>query len=191
MGRKKPGRRRIILFNKPYGVLSQFTPRDGHPGLSGFGMPTGIYPAGRLDSDSEGLLLLTDDGRLHERLCDPRFAHPRTYLAQVERTPAPDALRRLASGPVLSDGPTRPCRVRLLEDAPALPPREPPIRLRKTVPTAWLELILKEGRNRQVRRMTAALGHPTLRLVRVAIGPIRLEGLSPGAWREAAEEEVT
>lgn len=181
---------RVILFHKPYGVLSQFTPRDGHPGLAGFGLPAGVYAAGRLDRDSEGLLLLTDDGRLAGRLTDPRFAHPRTYLAQVEGEPEAEALRRLARGVVLSDGPTRPCRVRLLAAAPELPPRDPPIRFRKSVPTAWLELVLTEGRNRQVRRMTAAVGLPTLRLVRSAIGRYTLEGLAPGAWRQAPPEQA-
>jgi 23S rRNA pseudouridine2457 synthase len=182
--------KRVILFNKPYGVLSQFTAHDGHPGLSGFGLPAGVYAAGRLDRDSEGLLLLTDDGMLQRRLTDPRFGHPRTYWAQVEGVPTPEALQRLAHGVRLSDGPTRPCRVRLLEPAPELPEREPPIRFRKSVPTAWLELALTEGRNRQVRRMTAAVGLPTLRLVRSAIGRIRLAGLAPGAWRDVPVRAV-
>lgn len=181
---------RTVLFHKPYGVLSQFTPLDGHPSLSGFGLPAGLYAAGRLDHDSEGLLLLTSDGALHHRLTDPRFAHPRTYLAQVERVPAPEALERLKAGPVLSDGPTRPCGVRLLEEGPPLPPRDPPVRFRKSVPTAWLELTLTEGRNRQVRRMTAAVGHPTLRLVRVRIGALSLEGLAPGRWRALTPSEL-
>ncbi|MDD5628831.1 MAG: pseudouridine synthase [Elusimicrobia bacterium] len=176
--------RRVILFNKPYGVLSQFTDHDGHPGLSGFGLPPGVYAAGRLDCDSEGLLLLTDDGPLQRRLTDPRFAHPRTYWAQVEGVVTPQALRGLERGPRLADGPTRPCRASLLERAPRLPPRVPPIRLRKTVPTAWLELVLSEGRNRQVRRMTAAVGLPTLRLVRWSIGRFTLAGLEPGTWRQ-------
>jgi len=170
-------------------VLSQFTPRDGHPSLSGFGLPKGLYAVGRLDRDSEGLLLLSGDGRVHHRLADPRFEHPRTYLVQVERTPSAEALRRLAAGPALSDGPTKACTVRLLEGEP-LPPREPPIRSRKTVPTAWLELTLREGRNRQVRRMTAAVGHPTLRLVRTAIGRWTLRGLRPGQWRKLDRAET-
>jgi 23S rRNA pseudouridine2457 synthase len=171
-------------------VLSQFTPRDGHPSLAGFGLPQGLYPTGRLDHDSEGLLLLSSDGKLQHRLSDPRYGHPRTYLVQVERTPGADALERLAAGIDLKDGRTRPCRVRLLEDAPGLPPRTPPIRHRKTVPTAWLELTLREGRNRQVRRMTAAVGHPTLRLVRTAIGRLNLDGLAPGAWRPLTPKEA-
>ncbi|MDD5657534.1 MAG: pseudouridine synthase [Elusimicrobia bacterium] len=179
---------RVVVFYKPYGVLSQFTDHDGHPGLARFGLPKGIYPAGRLDHDSEGLLLLTDDGALHRRLADPRFGHPRTYLAQVEGVPGAEALARLAAGPVLGDGPTRPCRVRLLAAAPRLPPREPPIRRRLSVAEAWIELVLTEGRNRQVRRMTAAVGHPTLRLVRSAVGRLTLRGLAPGRWRPVAPE---
>jgi 23S rRNA pseudouridine2457 synthase len=174
----------VIIFNKPYGVLSQFTAHDGHPGLCGFGLPRAVYAAGRLDFDSEGLLLLTDDGALARRLTDPRFGHPRTYWAQVEGTVTPQALEALERGVLLSDGPTRPCRARLLEEAPQLPPRDPPIRWRKSVPTAWLELVLTEGRNRQVRRMTAAVGLPTLRLVRSGIGRFGLAGLAPGTWRQ-------
>ncbi|MDE2490083.1 MAG: pseudouridine synthase [Elusimicrobia bacterium] len=180
----------MVLLHKPYGALSQFTASGGKPGLSRFGLPSGVYPAGRLDHDSEGLLLLTDDGGLAHRLTDPRRAHPRTYWVQVERVPDAAALAALARGPLLSDGPTRPCRVRLLAEAPALAPRDPPIRTRLSVPTAWLELTLTEGRNRQVRRMTAAVGHPTLRLVRCALGRLRLEGLAPGAWRWVERAEI-
>ena len=180
----------IIAFYKPYGVVSQFTPLGGHRTLAEFGLPAGIYPAGRLDHDSEGLLLLTDDGALQARLTDPRFGHPRAYWAQVERVPDGKALERLSRGPRLSDGPTKPCRATLLEAAPDLPPRDPPIRLRRSVPTAWLELTLTEGRNRQVRRMTAAVGHPTLRLVRVAIGAVSLKGLEPGRWRLVERKEL-
>lgn len=179
-----------IILNKPYGVVSQFTPLAGHPTLAGFGLPKGVYPAGRLDHDSEGLLLLTDDGDLQARLCDPRWAHPRTYAAQVERVPDAAALERLAKGVRLKDGPTRPCRVRLLDEDPGFPPRDPPVRYRKSVPTAWLELTLTEGRNRQVRRMTAHIGFPTLRLVRVRIGTLTLEGLAPGEWRRLSGAEV-
>ena len=182
--------KRVILFHKPYGVLSQFTAHDGHPGLSGFGLPPGVYAAGRLDRDSEGLLLLTDDGSLQRRLTDPRFGQPRTYWAQVEGAVTPEALQRLARGVRLSDGPTRPCRARLLEPAPELPPREPPIRFRKSIPTAWIELVLTEGRNRQVRRMTAAVGLPTLRLVRSGIGRFSLAGLAPGTWRQVPDRSV-
>ncbi len=174
---------RYLLFNKPYGVVCQFSPVDNHPTLAGFDLPKGVYPAGRLDTDSEGLLLLTDDGRLQHFLTDPRFGHPRTYWAQVERVPTEEALAKLREGPRLADGPTRPCKARLLEEEPQLPPREPPIRFRKNVPTAWIELTLTEGRNRQVRRMTAAIGHPTLRLIRVRIGRLELGDLAPGTWR--------
>lgn len=174
----------LLAFHKPYGVLSQFSDGDGHPGLASFGFPKGVYPVGRLDRDSEGLLLLSDDGDLIHRLTDPRFGHPRTYWAQVERVPTEEALKALAAGPKLADGPTRPCKARRIPD-PELPPRDPPIRFRKNVPDCWLELTLTEGRNRQVRRMTAAVGHPTLRLVRWAVGDLTLQGLAPGKWREA------
>lgn len=174
---------RHVLFHKPYGVLTQFTGEGDRPTLRRFGLPAGVYPAGRLDHDSEGLLFLTDDGGLAHRLTDPRRAHPRTYWVQVERVPDDAALAKLASGVMLADGKTLPCKVRRLEGEPELPPRDPPIRERRTVPTDWLELTLTEGRNRQVRRMTAAVGHPTLRLVRAGIGKLTLKGLAPGAWR--------
>lgn len=174
----------LIAFNKPYGVLTQFTDRSvpPRPTLAGFGLPPGVYPAGRLDADSEGLLLLTDDGALAHRLTDPRHKQPKTYLVQVEGTPREAQLADLRAGVTLNDGPTRPARVRAI-DAPALWPRVPPVRFRKAVPDAWLELVIAEGRNRQVRRMTAAIGLPTLRLVRVAIGPYELAALQPGEWR--------
>ncbi|TBR18177.1 pseudouridine synthase [bacterium] len=181
---------RAVLFNKPYGVVSQFTPLAGHPTLAAFGLPKGLYPAGRLDHDSEGLLLLTSDGALQHLLTDPRYAHPRTYWAQVERVPEEAALERLRRGVRLKDGATRPCAASLLGAEPDLPPRVPPVRFRKNVPTAWVELTLTEGRNRQVRRMTAHVGHPTLRLVRSRIGALTLEGLAPGAWRELGPEEL-
>ncbi len=175
----------LIAFNKPYGVLCQFTDRSQppRPTLAGFGLPAGAYPAGRLDFDSEGLLLLTDDGRLAHRLTDPAHKQPKTYWVQVEGTPDDAQLQQLREGVTLSDGPTRPAQARRL-DAPALWPRDPPVRFRKTVPDAWLELVIHEGRNRQVRRMTAAVGLPTLRLVRVAVGPHQLDDLSPGQWRQ-------
>jgi 23S rRNA pseudouridine2457 synthase len=184
----------VIALWKPYGVVSRFTPAGGHPGLATLirvPMP-GVWPIGRLDHDSEGLLLLGDDGGLAARLTSPRFAHPRTYLAEVERVPDARALAALAAGVVIQGRRTRPARVRLLPEPPALPPRPVPVRFRKRVPTAWLELVLGEGRNRQVRRMTAAVGHPTLRLVRVAIGPLRLEalGLGPGGWRALTPGEM-
>jgi 23S rRNA pseudouridine2457 synthase len=172
-----------VVFHKPYGVVSQFTPLGGHKTLADFGLPKGVYPCGRLDHDSEGLLVLTDDGRLQSRLSEPRCETPRTYWAQVERLPSAQALARLAGGLALKDGRTKPCRARLLDAGPGLPERLPPIRARKSVPTAWLEIKLSEGRNRQVRRMMAAIGHPTLRLVRVSHGPFRLHGLQPGQWR--------
>jgi 23S rRNA pseudouridine2457 synthase len=174
----------LIAFNKPYGVLCQFTDRSvpPRPTLAGFGLPAGVYAAGRLDFDSEGLLLLTDDGVLAHRLTDPAHKQAKRYLVQVEGEPDPAQLAALRAGVVLNDGPTRPARVRRIE-TPALWPRQPPVRVRKTVADAWLELTLGEGRNRQVRRMTAAVGLPTLRLVRDAIGGHRLDALAPGQWR--------
>lgn len=181
----------LIAFNKPFNVLCQFTnaARQGPAGnaparrtLAEFGLPAGVYPAGRLDFDSEGLLLLTDDGALAHRLTDPQHKQPKTYWTQVEGVPQAGQLATLRTGVVLNDGPTRPAHARLI-DAPALWPREPPVRFRRTVPDAWLELVLREGRNRQVRRMTAAVGLPTLRLVRAAIGDWRLDTLAPGQWR--------
>ena len=175
----------LIAFNKPYGVLCQFTDRSTppRPTLAQFGLPAGVYPAGRLDFDSEGLLLLTDDGALAHRLTDPKHKQPKTYWVQVEGEPRDEQLRALRDGVMLNDGPTLPAQASRI-DAPALWPRDPPVRFRKTVPDAWLELAMREGRNRQVRRMTAAVGLPTLRLVRVAIGAHRLDGLAPGHWRE-------
>ena len=180
---------RTIAFFKPYDVLTQFTDESGRATLKRYIPLPGLYPVGRLDRDSEGLLLLTDDGRLAHRLTDPRYEHPRTYLVQVERVPTPEAVEALQAGVVLNDGPTRPAEVELLDDPPDLPGRPVPIRFRKNVPTAWLRLTIREGRNRQVRRMTAAVGFPTLRLVRVAVGPIGLGGLAPGAWRDLTHEE--
>jgi len=174
----------LIVFNKPYGVLSQFTPEGRWRGLKDFiGVP-GIYVAGRLDADSEGLLLLTDDGRLQARISDPRFKMEKTYWVQVEGQPGEAALQRLRDGVLLNDGMTLPARARLMDAPPALWPRDPPVRVRQAIPTAWLELVIREGRNRQVRRMTAATGFPTLRLVRAAVGPFSLDGVVPGSWRE-------
>ena len=174
----------LIAFNKPYGVLCQFT--DGsvppRPTLAGFGLPADVYAAGRLDHDSEGLLLLTDDGALAHRITDPRHKLAKTYRVQVEGDPQPAQLDALRRGVVLNDGLTLPAEATRIE-TPALWPRDPPVRFRKTVPDAWLELAIREGRNRQVRRMTAAVGLPTLRLVRVAIGEWQLEDLEPGEWR--------
>ena len=174
----------LVAFNKPYGVLCQFTDRSTPPRrtLAGFGLPPGVYAAGRLDYDSEGLLLLTDDGAMAHRLTDPRHKQPKTYWVQVEGDPDDEQVAALRRGVTLNDGPTRPARVQRI-DTPALWPRDPPVRFRKTVPDAWLEVIISEGRNRQVRRMTAAVGLPTLRLVRVAVGGHRLDELPPGQWR--------
>ena len=180
----------IVAFNKPYGVACQFTPLSGHRALGEFGLPKTIYPCGRLDTDSEGLLLLTDNGIIQSRLSDPKYKLPKIYWAQVERVPNEDALARLRGGVKLNDGPTRPCGASLLISEPDFPPRDPPIRERKNIPTAWVELTLTEGRNRQVRRMTAAVGHPTLRLVRVKIGRVGLKGLEPGRWRAVEREEL-
>jgi 23S rRNA pseudouridine2457 synthase len=183
---------RFLLFYKPYDVLSQFTPEPGSAArtLKDYIAVPEVYVAGRLDRDSEGLLLLTNNGRIQHQLTDPRFQHPRTYWVQVERIPDAAALQALRQGVVVQGYHTRPAQVRLLEAEPELPPRDPPIRVRKNVPTAWIELTLTEGKNRQVRRMTAAIGFPTLRLIRVAIGNLRLQGLQPGAWRELTASEV-
>lgn len=181
---------RVIAFNKPYGVVSQFTSQEGKRTLARFIKVKGVYPIGRLDEDSEGLLLLTDDGSLQHRLSDPKFDHPKTYLVQVERVPDEVALEKLRRGVVIQGYKTRPAQVRLLEAEPPFPPRDPPIRFRKSVPTAWLEITLTEGKNRQVRRMTAAVGHPTLRLARVAVVGVKLDGLKPGEWRELTRAEV-
>jgi len=176
----------LIALNKPFNVLCQFTDRSQPPRdtLAGFGLPPEVYAAGRLDYDSEGLLLLTDDGRLANRLTDPKHKQPKTYWVMVEGTPTVEKLQALRDGVLLNDGPTLPAQARVLEAAPELWPRHPPVRYRKNVPDAWLEIIIGEGRNRQVRRMTAAVGLPTLRLVRVAIGGHRLDGLAPGQWRQ-------
>ncbi len=182
-----PGVTQLILFNKPYGVLSQFTDRGAETAratLSAFIDLPGVYPAGRLDRDSEGLLLLTDDGRLQARIADPKFKLPKTYLVQIEGDPDEDALDRLRAGVRLKDGPTRPAVVERIDD-PALWPRDPPIRYRASVPDRWLKLVIREGRNRQVRRMTAAVGHPTLRLVRWSIGDWSVADVPPGEWRVA------
>lgn len=174
----------VIAFHKPYGVLCQFTPdQPGQRTLADFGFPPGVYPVGRLDMDSEGLLLLSDEPGFNNRLLDPKTAHPRTYLAQVEGLPTPGAIAALTGGNLSIQGhSTLPCKARIVE--PDLPPREPPVRFRKEIPTTWLELRLIEGKNRQVRRMTAAVGFPTLRLVRVAIGKFSDAGLGQGSWRK-------
>ena len=177
---------RLIRFNKPYGVLSQFTPEGKWQGLKDYIDLPGVYVAGRLDADSEGLLLLTNDGKLQAQIADPRFKMEKTYWVQVEGTPDEAAMAALRLGVVLNDGPTLPARARLLNPPPDVGERVPPIRERKSIPTSWLELVIREGRNRQVRRMTAAVGYPTLRLVRAAVGPYSLEGLAPGLWKQVS-----
>ncbi len=183
---------RYLLFHKPYDVLTQFSPEPGSTAktLKDFIKVPGVYAAGRLDRDSEGLLLLTNDGWLQHQLTDPQFAHSKTYWAQVEGIPSQEALGTLASGVTLRDFRTRSAQVRLLAVVPPLPPRVPPIRYRAEIPDSWIELIISEGKNRQVRRMTAAVGYPTLRLVRVAMGPLPLGDLAPGHYRELEKGEV-
>ena len=175
----------VILINKPYGVLCQFTGDGSKPTLKDFIRVPDVYPAGRLDADSEGLVVLTADGQLQARIADPRFKLPKTYWVQVEGTPVEASLARLRAGVDLGEYTTRPARVRRMGTPEHLWPRVPPIRARKAIPTAWLEIVLCEGRNRQVRRMTASVGLPTLRLIRQAIGPWSLAGLAPGEWRHA------
>lgn len=196
----RPVQRRTVVLYKPFDVLSQFTEdQPGQRTLAEFDLPTGLYPAGRLDRDSEGLLLLSNDGPLIQRLLEPSFAHPRSYWVQVENIPDENALQTLRGGVSIRVGKsmveTAPCRVDLCPQEPLLPPREPPIRYRAAIPTAWLEMTLTEGKNRQVRKMTAAVGFPTLRLMRVAIGGLRwgvgpLEGMQPGQWVELPPQEI-
>ena len=175
---------RLLRFHKPYGVLSQFTPEGRWTGLKDWIDVPGVYVAGRLDADSEGLLLLTNDGKLQARIADPRHKMAKTYWVQVEGVPSEAALQQLRDGVLLNDGKTLPAQARLLEPQPEMWPRNPPIRVRQSIPDCWIELVIREGKNRQVRRMTAAVGHPTLRLVRMAIGPYSLAGLQPGEWAD-------
>lgn len=181
---------RTIAFNKPYGVLPCFTDPEGRPTLADYIAIPGVYAAGRLDQDSEGLMILTSDGSLVHRITDPTHKLPKVYLAQVERIPDAQALARLGKGVSIGGKQTRPAAVRLLAEEPMLFERPVPIRFRKNVPTAWLEITIHEGMNRQVRRMTAAVGHPTLRLVRIAIGPVYLGDLTPGEWRDLKKSEI-
>jgi 23S rRNA pseudouridine2457 synthase len=180
----------ILAFHKPFGILSQFTPDGSRNGtLAEFGFPPGVYPIGRLDADSEGLLLLSDEAGLNTRLLNPERGHLRRYWVQVERIPSRDMLNRLESGIILRGETTRRCRAWILDPQPAIQARNPPIRARKNVPDCWMGMELTEGKNRQVRRMTAAIGHPTLRLLRVAIGNLELGDLAPGSWRELGSPE--
>ena len=181
---------RYILFHKPYNVLSQFTSADGAQTLSEFNLPENVYAAGRLDKDSEGLLLLTNDGPLIEKLLNPRNEKPKTYWALVERLPLENELHQLRQGVKIEDYLTRPCQVRLLDPQPEIPGRNPPVRLRKTVQDFWIEITIVEGKNRQIRKMTASIGHPTLRLIRKKIGGLELGNLAPGEWREISKEEI-
>jgi 23S rRNA pseudouridine2457 synthase len=177
---------RALILNKPYGVLCQFTDAEGRPTLKDLVPIPGVYAAGRLDRDSEGLVVLTDDGRLQATIADPRHALEKGYWAQVEGLPQESALAAFRKGLRLSDGPTLPAAIRVIDEPAGLWPRDPPIRFRREIPTSWLEVGLREGRNRQVRRMTAHIGLPTLRLVRFRVGPWTLDGLAPGEWREVA-----
>lgn len=181
---------RVVLINKPWGVLSQFTPEGGHPCLAEFGLPGGIYAAGRLDRDSEGLLVLTNDGALQARISHPRQKWPKVYAVQVEGVPDADALQALREGVRLKDGLTTPAQVEPLPD-PEFWQRDPPVRERKSIPTSWLRIVLREGRNRQVRRMTAHVGLPTLRLIRTQVGPLSLQGQQPGEWQALSSASIT
>lgn len=180
-----------LICNKPYGVLTKFTDVQQRPTLAGLVPHTGVYPAGRLDADSEGLVVLTSDGRLQSRISSPRNHWPKCYWAQVEGEITDEALDRLRTGVLLNDGPTRPAQAERMPEPASLWPRDPPVRFRKSIPTSWIRLTITEGRNRQVRRMTAAVGHPTLRLIRHSVGPWTIGGLAPGEWREVDPREVT
>ena len=181
---------KYIAFNKPYGVLSQFTSEGGHPALSQYNLPKEVYAAGRLDRDSEGLLILSNDGPFIKQLLDPKFAHPRTYWVQVEGAPSRADLQRLGAGVQIKGYQTKRCQAALLSPPPVVAMRTPPIRERKNIPTSWLELTLTEGKNRQVRRMTAAIGFPTLRLIRKEIGTLELGSLEEGQFREVRKEDI-
>lgn len=183
--------KRYILFYKPYAVLSQFSPEPGKQTLKDFlSLPKDIYPVGRLDYDSEGLLLLTNDNEIKTKLTDPKFEHPKTYLAQVENIPTEKALLQLRTGVTVEGKKTKPADIELLSEEPILPPRSTPIRFRKNILTVWIKIILREGRNRQVRKMTAAIGHPTLRLLRIKIGNLEIQDLQPGEWKEITLRDI-
>ncbi len=181
---------RYIAFHKPYGVLSQFTGEPDQRTLAEFGLPPGVYAAGRLDKDSEGLLVLSDDGPFIKRLLDPDHGHARSYLVQVEGLPTLRDLQRLSGGVVIKGYRTKPCRAELLHEPPKVEARDPPIRARKAIPTSWVKITLNEGKNRQVRRMTAAIGFPTLRLLRVTMGKLGLEDLAQGSWRDVRRQDI-
>lgn len=181
---------RYIIFHKPYGVLSQFTPEDGARSLAEFGLPKDVYAAGRLDKDSEGLLLLTDDGPLIEKLLNPKSEKQKTYWVLVERVPNKESLEKMRRGLKIEDYQTKPCEVTILDPQPEVPPRDPPVRIRKSIQDVWLEIKIIEGKNRQVRKMTAAIGHPTLRLIRKKIGGVEVGNLELGEWRELDQDEI-
>ena len=181
---------RYILFHKPYNVLSQFTPEDGARALSEFNLPTDVYAAGRLDKDSEGLLLLTNDGLMIEKLLNPKNEKPKTYWVLVERIPTEDELKRMQAGLHIEDYVTSPCSVKILDPRPEVAPRNPPVRYRKTVQDVWIEITITEGKNRQIRKMTAAIGHPTLRLIRKKIGNLELGDLPEGSWKEIKRIDI-
>lgn len=180
---------KYIAFYKPYGVLTQFTGEEGDRTLADFNLPKNVYAAGRLDKDSEGLLILTDDGVFNQKLTNPKSEKMKTYCVQVENIPSEESLSQMRKGLKIKDYTTKPCQVKMIED-PGLEERVPPIRERKSIPTCWLEIRISEGKNRQVRRMTAKIGHPTLRLVRVAMGKLTLQGLKQGEWREVQKSEI-
>jgi 23S rRNA pseudouridine2457 synthase len=179
-----------LAFNKPYGILSQFTSDNPDDNLSKFNLPKDVYACGRLDKDSEGLLLLTNDGPLINKLLNPKYDKVKTYWVQVERIPREDSLKKLANGVRIEDYTTKPCQIKIIEPTPDIPERNPPVRFRKTVPTCWLEIKISEGKNRQVRKMTASIGHPTLRLIRIKIGNLSLGNLAAGEYREISREDI-
>ena len=181
---------RYIIFHKPYGVLSQFTPEDGARSLAEFNLPKDIYPAGRLDKDSEGLLLLTDDGPLIDKLLHPRHDKLKTYWVLVERVPSEEELSKMRQGLTIEDYVTKPCHVSIIGPQPQLPVRDPPVRYRKNVQDIWIEVQISEGKNRQIRKMTAAIGHPSLRLIRIKLGNLDLGELAPGEWKEITKSEI-